>query len=908
MHDWRNDSRRDLPAYGRRISVTQSHGKTLRDSRPRFSLGVTDKKPFGHSSHAGVGAKTHGIDHIEEQLRQVKQARKSIQAKQEYLKRLLHRYQSLETDQMDDTSRSQLALLHKKMMELNERKQGLVLEEQYLTRTHKLLCDEQQKQQPQQQHQNQQHRHVQHRSSGGRRQVLPGNQQSGEIELERDEVACAREVLREMSEDDLYQYLSHLANDMRRQEQAYAHKQTPEARRSIQELQEKITETIALLLVRLQPELSAPQLYLIAQQKVQGLLRHLDDVVGYDEPPMTPETQHLVHDVEAQLLQLLRTMHAQIRREQQQYNADCFPRVQKEMYQKAQDIGGLLREGERLLEEQDQQPERRWQKRKRKGVQRVQMVVAQQLTQLMKQYELLQQQAQKQRQLQLRIQNVFAKLDRHLQVQEEHFRSERATGIHELEKDALPLLQQLFHQQRAMSGRSEYKADTRLLLAHSQTALRNHQVAITSSPDTIDPSVLIQSQREIQQMLMRAQEQLLLEPEEELPDEADVEGSIVDGATDNADVRVDVTEDGLAAGSGQLDKTDESAIEELIRRLTHGPLAKLDDDSELAVSTQSDTELQSSRVQLTTRNQTLDKNYFSKAPLWRPRAPSVHQNPPPVAHRKTMPSDGKPKTRPERDGGKDTAHSDKVGLRIQVADKKRPSAAPKDNNDHEVEIPLRRKRATTHLFFEAIRRTSLTSSKGKGSRGTLSAHTIATHLASEFSLTPMSFDSLQPSYQSLGGFWPKPQRYYTLSNMEHCGESTRGEHTGRAHGESTRGEHTGRAHGESTRGEHTGRAHGESTRGEHTGRAHGESTRGEHTGRAHGEGTRGGHTGRAHGEGTRGEHTGRAHGESTRGEHTGRAHGESTRGEHTGRAHGESTRGEHTGRAHRFFTFRRVLR
>ena len=157
--------------------------------------------------------------------------------------------------------------------------------------------------------------------------------------------------------------------------------------------QEKITETIALLLVRLQPELSAPQLYLIAQQKVQGLLRHLDDVVGYDEPPMTPETQHLVHDVEAQLLQLLRTMHAQIRREQQQYNADCFPRVQKEMYQKAQDIGGLLREGERLLEEQDQQPERRWQKRKRKGVQRVQMVVAQQLTQLMKQYELLQQQA-----------------------------------------------------------------------------------------------------------------------------------------------------------------------------------------------------------------------------------------------------------------------------------------------------------------------------------------------------------------------------------------------------------------------------------------------------------------------------------------------------------------------------------
>ena len=179
MHDWRNDSRRDLPAYGRRISVTQSHGKTLRDSRPRFHWALQIRNHLAILRTQAWELRHTASTHIEEQLRQVKQARKSIQAKQEYLKRLLHRYQSLETDQMDDTSRSQLALLHKKMMELNERKQGLVLEEQYLTRTHKLLCDEQQKQQPQQQHQNQQHRHVQHRSSGGRRQVLPGNQQSG---------------------------------------------------------------------------------------------------------------------------------------------------------------------------------------------------------------------------------------------------------------------------------------------------------------------------------------------------------------------------------------------------------------------------------------------------------------------------------------------------------------------------------------------------------------------------------------------------------------------------------------------------------------------------------------------------------------------------------------------------------
>ena len=274
-------------------------------------------------------------------------------------------------------------------------------------------------------------------------------------------------------------------------------------------------------------------------------------------------------------------------------------------------------------------------------------------------------------------------------------------------------------------------------------------------------------------MLMRAQEQLLLEPEEELPDEADVE----DGATDDAGVRIDVKEDGQ-------NKTDESVIEELIRRLTHGPLAKFDGDgdAERAGSTQSDTDLQSSRVELTKRNNTLDKNYFSKTPFSRSRAPSVnYQNPPPVvAQRKTLSIDGKPKTKPARDGGKDTAHNiDTGGLRIQVADKKRQSSAVKDKVNFEVDIPLRRKRATTHLFFETIRRTSLTSSKGQGSRATLSAHTIATHLASEFSLMPMRMDSIQPSYQSLGGgFWPKPQRYYIPSNTEHCGESIRGENTG----------------------------------------------------------------------------------------------------------------------------------
>ena len=209
MQNWRNDSRRDL------------NGKTLRDSRRQLSLGVANKKPVGHSSHAGMGTKTHSIEHIEEQLRQVRQARKSIQAKQEDLKRLLQRFQSLAPDQMDETSRVQLALLHKKLLEMNDRKQELALEEQYLTRTHTLLCDEQQKQQPQQQHLNQQHRHVQHRPSGGRRQVLPDSQRSGEIELEHDEVARAREVLREMSEDDLYQYLSHLASEIRRLEKTY---------------------------------------------------------------------------------------------------------------------------------------------------------------------------------------------------------------------------------------------------------------------------------------------------------------------------------------------------------------------------------------------------------------------------------------------------------------------------------------------------------------------------------------------------------------------------------------------------------------------------------------------------------------------------------------------------------------
>ena len=247
-----------------------------------------------------------------------------------------------------------------------------------------------------------------------------------------------------------------------------------------------------------------------------------------DDPPQQLETQQLVHEVEQQLVHTFGVMHAQHRQEQLHYNVDYCVKLQHRMYHLRHDISALLQQEEVLIAEQSQKPERlRKRSKKHAPVQRMQVQVVQQLTQLMHHYDHL----LKQSQLQLRMHQVFQKLDRQLQEQTANYRLEREKSIHEVEEGILPMLQQLFQQQRSTNRNADYKPETRLLIAHIHAALRKHHMALHSPRQNVDNSAQTMIQREIQQMMMRAEALLTQELDEELSEEDETTQPVTEPGT-----------------------------------------------------------------------------------------------------------------------------------------------------------------------------------------------------------------------------------------------------------------------------------------------------------------------------------------------------------------------------------------
>ena len=90
-------------------------------------------------------------------------------------------------------------------------------------------------------------------------------------------------------------------------------------------------------------------------------------------------------------------------------------------------------------------------------------------------------------------------------------------------------------------------------------------------------------------------------------------------------------------------------------------------------------------------------------------------------------------------------------------DKKLKAEPNTDDSDDEtdVDIPLGRKRATIHLASD---QPPLRSRKGPRNSSILSAETLASHLSSEFSLSPMRIECDSRASIPLSVFWPKPTR------------------------------------------------------------------------------------------------------------------------------------------------------
>ena len=349
-------------------------------------------------------------------------------------------------------------------------------------------------------------------------------------------------------------------------------------------------------------------------------------------------------------------------------------------------------------------------------------------------------------------------------------------------------------------------------------------MTLHSPREKVDPAAQTQVQRDIQQMLVRAQEQLLQETEEELPEEEEIMKED-DGAESNEEVSDggrqetatsqgggmggrgkgisstgggrdstgggryttgggrDSTGGGRYSTGGGSDSTGEGLMtsggrnsDARIRRTTRReppPVADGDGAHDHVTITISETELDTFDGSHTSRRTTLEKGFGLKAPQ-----DSAHSRPPRATslnhsgdHNARLGSrdrvgksvfiGGRHKPHVAGHFGKD--HPNRAGtVRIRM-DKKRQSAEldleDQDDETDEV-IPLGRKRATIHLAHGALHRPS--QSNGPGNGAVLSADTIASHLASEFSLSPMRIDSIVSDVSgntlTLASFWPKPTR------------------------------------------------------------------------------------------------------------------------------------------------------
>ena len=248
------------------------------------------------------------------ELQQVRQVVKSVHLKQEALKKQLQRRQSLPPDQLSESGRKHLSQLQKSLHELDQNEQGLVQQEQYLSRRNKKLRDVHGQQQ-----------------QGGRRLSLAHQRD----EAKHVETVDPLDALRKMNSDDLYQHLAQLVSQLERLSKQFELKQksSPGLLRQIQGRQHQIAELLALLVARLRPQLAVPQLGLITQQRVHELLNHLGTAVARDNPPQQLATQQVVHEVEQQLMHTLGAMHAQHRQEQLDDNVDYCVKLQHRMYQ-----------------------------------------------------------------------------------------------------------------------------------------------------------------------------------------------------------------------------------------------------------------------------------------------------------------------------------------------------------------------------------------------------------------------------------------------------------------------------------------------------------------------------------------------------------------------------------------------
>ena len=684
------------------------------------------------------------------ELQQVRQVVKSVHLKQEALKKQLQRRQSLPPDQLSESGRKHLSQLQKSLHELDQNEQGLVQQEQYLSRRNKKLRDVHGQQQ-----------------QGGRRLSLAHQRD----EAKQVETVDPLDALRKMNSDDLYQHLAQLVSQLERLSKQFELKQksSPGLLRQIQEREHQIAELLALLVARLRPQLAVPQLGLITQQRVHVLLNHLGTAVARDNPQQQLATQQVVHEVEQQLMHTLGVMHAQHRQEQLDYNVDYCVKLQHRMYQLRHDISALLQEEEVLIAEQSQKPERlRKRSKKHAPVHQMQVQVVQQLTQLMHRYDHL----LKQSQLQLRMHQVFQKLDRQLQDQTANNRLEREKSIHEVEEGILPMLQQLFQQQRSATRNSDYKPETRQLIAHIHAALRNHHMSLHSTRQNVDNSAQTRVQREIQQMMLRAEALLSQESDEELSEEDETTqpvpepGAGVEVAAHDAPT-CDI---GIHDTSGGCDM-DEGLGAIIVDNISVGAKIRQHREENVSPSFAEDVSTHDPLVAITLSGDSCDAvqsnaeiGSDSRAPncdemkRLSPKSPNTETLTISAALKRGSRSstcDGARKIRIGRSNKQKNAR--RRGTMKLRMDKKLKAEPNTDDSDDEtdVDIPLGKKRATIHLASD---QPPMRSCKGPINSSILSAETLASHLSSEFSLSPMRIECGSRASIPLSVFWPKPTR------------------------------------------------------------------------------------------------------------------------------------------------------
>lgn len=241
------------------------------------------------------------------------------------------------------------------------------------------------------------------------------------------------------------------------------------------------------------------------------------------------------------------------------------------------------------------------------------------------------------------------------------------------------------------------------------------------------------------------------------------------GGRDSIEGGRDSTGEGLMTSGG---RNSDARIRRTTRR-EPPPVADGDGAHDNVTITISETELDTFDGSHTSRRTTLEKRLGLKVPQdsahSRPaRATSLHHSGDHNARLGSRDRVGKSffiggRHKPHVAGHFSKDHPNRAGtVRIRM-DKKRQSAELdlEDQDDEtDVVIPLGRKRATIHLAQGALHRPS--QSNGPGNGAVLSADAIASHLASEFSLSPMRIDSIVSDVSRktlpLASFWPKPTR------------------------------------------------------------------------------------------------------------------------------------------------------